>query len=696
MSENARQDALQRLATPIQFVKGVGPHLAPLLERLELRTASDLLFCFPRDYHDASRLLAIPELREDEPASVCGVVEEIDVQNTGTGKSLLGVLIRQDRWHLRALWFNQPYMRERFRRGGRVLLSGTPRFNGGRWEMVHPRVEPLEGDREPTGGSILALYPLTEGLKQSHLRRAIRAAVDGYAGLLEEVFPAAYLDAHGLLPIHAAVTEIHAPRDTSNLERARRRFIYQELLILQLALALRKQQRSVRSQTPPLPVNAKIDARIRRLFPFELTPAQQQALQEITADLARPTPMNRLLQGDVGSGKTVVAEYAMLLAVAHGFQAALMAPTEILARQHAATLQRDLRESRVRIRLLTGSLSAAQRRQTLEQIAAGDADLIVGTHALLQESIDLAKLALVVIDEQHKFGVNQRAALRRVGADPHYLVMTATPIPRTISMTLFGDLDVSLLREGPPGRAAVHTYLGLESERVRWWEFFRKKLREGRQGYVIAPHVESSEDESVTGVRQTFEALAQGELADFRLALLHGRLGADEKEAVMGDFQRGKTQVLVATSIVEVGIDVPNATLMTIEDGERFGLAQLHQMRGRVSRGMHPGFVCVFAEGKTEQSRQRLEAFSKLNDGFELAETDFRLRGPGSLFSFQQHGLAPFRIADLVRDGDVLAEARHDAQTLVFGGLLAQPEFVRLRQMVNRRYGQALELADAG
>jgi len=697
MTTRPPQEALQRLTTPIQFVKGVGPQLAPLLERLELRTASDLLFCFPRDYHDASRLLAIPDLQEDEPASVCGVVEEIDMQNTGTGKTLLGVLIRQDRWYLRALWFNQPYMRERFRRGHRVLLSGTPRFNGGRWEMVHPRVELLEGDRQPTSGSILPLYPLTEGLKQSHLRRVIGLAVDSYASCLEEVFPAAYLDAHGLLPIQTAVQEIHAPRDTASLAQARRRFIYQELLVLQLALALRKQQRGTRSQTPPLPINAKIDARIRRLFPFELTPAQQQALQEITADMARPTPMNRLLQGDVGSGKTVVAEYSMLLAVAHGFQAAMMAPTEILARQHAATLQRDLRESRVRIRLLTGSLSAAQRRQTLAQIAAGEADLIVGTHALLQESIDLAKLALVVIDEQHKFGVNQRAALRRVGADPHYLVMTATPIPRTISMTLFGDLDVSLLREGPPGRAVVHTYLGTESQRGRWWDFFRKKLREGRQGYVIAPHVEASEDESVASVRQTFETLTSGELADFRLALMHGRLNADEKESVMGDFHRGQTQVLVATSVVEVGIDVPNATLMTIEDGGRFGLAQLHQMRGRVSRGVHPGFVCVFAELKTEQARQRLEAFSRSNDGFELAETDFRLRGPGSLFSFQQHGLAPFRIADLVRDADVLSEARRDAQALVFDGAqLAQPEFARLRQMVNRRYGQALELADAG
>lgn len=691
------QDARQRLATPIQFVKGIGPQLAPLLERLGLRTASDVLFFFPRDYHDASRVLTIPELVEDQPASVCGVVEEIELRNTGTGRSLLGVLIRQDQEYLRGLWFNQPYMRERFQRGARVLLSGTPRFHGRRWEMVHPRVEVLEGDRPVESGSILPLYSLTEGVKQPHLRRIVRSAVEHYAALLDEVFPAEYLQAHELLPIQAAVAAIHNPPDPAVLQQARRRFIYQELLVLQLALALRKQQRSGQSSTPALVADAKIDARIRRLFPFALTAAQNQAIQEITADLARTTPMNRLLQGDVGSGKTVVAEYAMLVAVAHGYQAALMAPTEILARQHAATLQRDLRESRVRIRLLTGSLTAAQRREVREQLAAGEADLIVGTHALLQEELDWSRLALLVIDEQHKFGVNQRAALRRSAPDPHYLVMTATPIPRTISMTLFGDLDLSLLREPPPGRAAVHTYLGAPAERARWWEFFRKKLCEGRQGFVIAPHVESSEDEAVASVQQSFEALANGELAEFRLDLMHGRLSAEEKESVMQDFQRGKTQVLVATSVVEVGIDVPNATLMTIEDGDRFGLAQLHQMRGRVSRGVHPGYVCVFADSKTDQARERLEAFCNSNDGFELAEIDFRLRGPGSLFSLQQHGLPAFRIADLLRDTDVVSEARRDAQTLVGNGnLLSCPEFARLRQMVVRRYGRALELADVG
>jgi ATP-dependent DNA helicase RecG len=375
----------------------------------------------------------------------------------------------------------------------------------------------------------------------------------------------------------------------------------------------------------------------------------------------------------------------------------IMAPTEVLARQHLRTLTRDLRDSRVRIGLLTGSLGAAQRRETLAQIAAGGIDLIVGTHALLSESIEFAKLGLVVIDEQHKFGVQQRAALRRSGLDPHYLVMTATPIPRTVSMTWYGDLDVSTLREGPPGRTAVHTYLGTAEQRAGWWDFFRKKLREGRQGYVIAPQIEADESAAaVATVQQSFETLANGELEEFRLALIHGQLSAAEKDAVMQAFQRGETQVLVATSVVEVGVDVPNATVMALEGGERFGLAQLHQLRGRISRGAHPGYVCVFADPKTEEARQRLQAFSQTSDGFELAELDFRLRGPGDLFSARQHGLPPFRVADLGRDAAVLEEARRDAQALLADAAFLQPDYARLRRMVANRYGQALELADVG
>jgi ATP-dependent DNA helicase RecG len=473
--------------------------------------------------------------------------------------------------------------------------------------------------------------------------------------------------------------------------------VYQELLVLQLALALRKRMLTIDARAPELPTSAKIDARIVRLFPFELTAGQRQAIDEIAADMARPHPMNRLLQGEVGSGKTVVAVYAMLLAVAHGHQAALMAPTEVLARQHFRTLSVSLAESKVRMALLVGSLTAAERRQTLEQIAAGEVDLVVGTQAIIQEGVKFARLGLVVIDEQHKFGVKQRATLKQAGLDPHYLVMTATPIPRTVSMTLFGDLDVSTLREPPPGRQPVHTYLGDDDRREKWWDFFRKKLREGRQGFVITPLVDESDALEVANVEAAFEHLANGELADFRLGLVHGRLDAAAKDAAMQAFDAGQTQVLVATSVVEVGVDVPNATVMTIESGQRFGLAQLHQLRGRVSRGKHPGYVCVFSEAATEEGRQRLDALAATTDGFELAEVDFRLRGPGDLLGTRQHGLPPLRIADLQRDSELLDSARRDAQQLVAAGaFLHDAAFARLRKMVLARYGKALDLGDVG
>lgn len=696
MSEQSDRSRQPSLSTPVQYVKGIGPQRAELLERLNLRIASDMLFHFPRDYRDASRLATVDQLQENETASVLGVVREVELRNTGPGRCILGALIQQDQQYLRAIWFNQPWIQERIAVGDRVLLVGEPRFRGCRWEMAHPRLETVEDD-ESISGRILPIYPLTEGLNQSQMRRMVQGAVQQFGDQVVEAFPAAYLQEHDLMTIRQALQQIHEPENPQRLEAARRRFIYQELFVLQLALALRRQTLDARSKAPPLPVSAKIDARIRRLFPFALTEDQHQAIDEITQDLMRATPMNRLLHGDVGSGKTVVAEYAMLLAVAHGYQAALMAPTEMLARQHARTLARDLQASRVRIETLTGGLPAATRRQAEEAIAAGQVDLIVGTHALLSEGLSFHRLGLVVIDEQHRFGVRQRAALRRVDLDPHYLVMTATPIPRTVAMTVFGDLDVSTLRTKPPGRASLHTYLGEASRREAWWEFFRKKLNEGRQGYVVAPLVDNTEAEGVASAQQLVETLAQGPLKDFRLGLVHGRVPSAEREAIMASFRQGTVQVLVATSVIEVGIDVPNATLMTIESGERFGLAQLHQLRGRISRGVHPGYLCVFASADSEESRKRLEALQQSSDGFELAELDFQMRGPGDLFGTRQHGLPPLRIADLTRDGQILDQARQDAQRLVAQHpQLHDTDFRHLHRMAIRRYGQALDLADVG
>jgi ATP-dependent DNA helicase RecG len=702
MSTMLEKSPLELLNTPAQFLKGVGPQRAELLAKLGLYYARDLLFFFPRDYEDLSELREIDQLQEDQECSVVGVIEETDVRNTGPGKSVLGVLIKQGTRYLRAIWFNQPYLKDKLHRGQRVMFSGSPKLQGIRWEMVHPKVAYLTADEDVPTGRILPIYSLTEGINQVTMRRIVHGVVDTHAACIDDVFPDEFLDLHRLWPIRAALPQIHQPQSRESLAEARRRLIYQELLVLQLALSMRKWAATNRHQAPPLEATPKIDARIRRLFPFEFTAAQNQAIGEVTADLQRNTPMNRLLQGDVGSGKTVCAEYAMLVAVAHGQQAVMMAPTEILARQHARTLARNLAGARVRIGLLVGSLSAQQRRETLRAIETGEVDLVVGTHAITagirSGEIAFPKLGLVVIDEQHKFGVEERKALKHSGNDPHYLIMTATPIPRTIAMTVFGDLDVSVLRQAPPGRQKVYTYVAGEERRERWWGFFRKKLREGRQGFVIAPLVDDGYTTAASlGAQQVAEKLAKDELADFKIGLVHGRMTGPEKDQVMERFHRGQIKVLVATSVVEVGVDVPNATLITIEAGERFGLAQLHQLRGRITRGNHPGYCCVFARPLTEDATKRLDAFAKTSDGFELAEIDFKLRGPGDLFGTRQHGLPPLMIADLLRDAPLVEEARRDAQRMIEADPeLQHPSFARLRKMVLSRYGEALDLGDVG
>jgi ATP-dependent DNA helicase RecG len=686
------------LATPVQYVPGVGPQKAELLKNLDLHSAGDLVFFFPRDYQDLSDRRAIADLEDDRLQTVRGVVTEVDSTSSGFGKSRVGVLVNDGHDYLRALWFNQPFMRQRFHAGQHVLLSAKPRFNGGRWEMAHPRVTWLEGEEDQPQTELLPIYSLTEGLSQWELRRMVASAVERFAPVLEEVFPEAMLRELDLMPLAEALPAIHTPQNAEQLARARRRLVFQELFVLELAVVARRWQQRLGFRAPPLVATAEIDARIRRRLPFELTPGQQAAIRDIAADMARETPMNRLLQGDVGSGKTVVALWAMLVSVANGYQAAIMAPTEILARQHADTLAGMLKASRVRHLLLAGSLTAKQREQALADVAAGNVDLVIGTQAVIQSDVKFAKLGLVVIDEQHKFGVRQRAALRQGHDSPHYLVMTATPIPRTVSMTLFGDLDVTSLRDMPPGRQPVSTYLVMPEQQTKWWHFVREKLRAGRQAYVIAPLVDESENVAAASVDAAFERLTNGELAEFRVGIIHGRMTPKEKQSAMSRFRSGATQVLVATSVVEVGVDVPNACLIVIDSAERFGLAQLHQLRGRVGRGAFPGFCAVLIREETsEQSQTRLSAFASTSDGFELAEIDFGLRGPGDLFGTQQHGLPPLRIADLRRDQRVLDEARQAAEKLFAADPgLARAENARLRRQMLVRYGEALELSDVG
>lgn len=709
MSTSSTHDR-QRLTTPVQFLKAVGPERAPLLERLKIRTAAHVLFNFPRAYQDLSTVLPIAELAEGVAVSVSGVVQEVDQRTTGSGKQMLGCLIKDETEWLRAMWFNQPFIRKRLQIGSRVMFSGTPKRAGLRWEMVHPRVQNLTDDTVADAGEILPVYPLTDGLKQAQVRRIVKHVLDEYLTAVPEVLPLAFREKYELPGIDVALSQLHFPRDEESRLAAQRRFVFQELLVLQLALAVRRQQLGQGVSAFPLETTAQIDSRIRRLFPFEFTAGQELAIEEVSRDLALPLPMNRLLQGDVGCGKTVVAIYSMLVAVANGCQAALMAPTEVLARQHYETLGKALAQARVRVALWTGGMTAAERRQTLKDIEAGEVDVVVGTQALLHGEYQFPKLGLVIIDEQHKFGVEQRAKLRDAGHAPHYLVMTATPIPRTVAMTAYGDLAVTSIHDLPASRQAVKTYLVEEPRREQWWDFFRKQLREGRQGYVITPRLfaaDIDEDEAafdedgspvatVQSLQEAYESLANGELEAFRLDLIHGRMSAAEKQHAMQKFRDGETQVLVATSVIEVGVDVANATVMTIESAERFGLAALHQLRGRVGRGTYGGYVALFCGELSEEQGERMKAFESTADGFELSELDFRLRGPGDLLGTRQHGLPPLRIADLVRDEDVLLEVRAVAQEMVADGRITDDAFQALRDQVITRYGERFSLGDVG
>ena len=695
---SAAPSATELLVQRVVELNGIGPHRARLLEKLQLRTAADLLFFFPRSYEDFTQLHKIVDLESEQLASISGVVDDIEQVISGNGKHVLYVLIKQDKQYLRAVWFNQQFLFNKFQIGQRVLLRGKAKLSGGRFQMNHPKTTWLDIDQNLDEEKHLSpIYRLTDGINQRQMRQLVSETVERCAGLVQEAFPDQLREQTDLCGIEAAIRKIHTPKSQTDVDSARLRLVYQELFILQLALAFRRQKIRTENVSPELELTPKIKARIAGRLPFELTPSQQTAFAEIATDMKQGFPMNRLLHGEVGSGKTAVALCAMLLAVAHSNQATLMAPTEILARQHFQTMTQLLENSRVRMALWTGSLKTAERKRIAAQIAAGELDFVIGTQAVVASKLEFKQLGLVVIDEQHKFGVRQRATMKQSGHDPHYLVMTATPIPRTVSMTLFGDLDVSTLERTSGVGQKVNTYLGQSQNRDQWWEFFRKKLREGRQGFVVAPLVGAKEDSDLSSAEQMFESLSNGPLSDFRLDVLHGKQSAEQKDLAMDRFVSGDTQVIVATGVVEVGINVPNATIMTIQSAERFGLSQLHQLRGRVSRGQHPGYVCAFATSDDPESSERLTAFAETDNGFDLAEIDLKIRGPGNLFSTQQSGFPPLMIADLIRDAKILKRAQQDARELIESDPeMSDEKHSRLRQLVFARYGKALDLSDVG
>jgi ATP-dependent DNA helicase RecG len=577
----------------------------------------------------------------------------------------------------------------------KVTFSGKPKWYRGHWAMNHPRVQIInEGEAKL---EVVPVYPLTEGLRPETLREAIRAALTKAANDVIETLPEPTRAKREYPPVVEALWQVHFPDKLPQGVQARRRFIFEEFLILQAALAVRRRSVRDRLQAPKLPSSPAIDAHIRKLYPFTLTGDQDRAIASIVKDLASDRPMQRLLQADVGAGKTAVAVYALLVAVANKHQAILMAPTEVLAQQHWQTLEKYLANSRVRRAILTGALSSMEREQTLAGLKAGDIDLVVGTQALIQDDVEFAKLALVVIDEQHKFGVNQRARVKKLGVDPHYLVMTATPIPRTIALSVFGDLDTSIIKQLPPGRQRVVTRWHDESQRPRIYQRLQEEMTKGRQAFIVCPLVDESETLDLTAATELFDILKDGPFKDFRVGLLHGRLSDDEKQRVMNDFRERKIDLLVTTVVIEVGVDVPNATLMIVEHADRFGLSQLHQLRGRVTRGTVAGECYLFAGVTTEEARQRLRAICRTSDGFQLAEEDARLRGLGEFFGTRQHGLGDLRFGDLLHDFELLEMARSDAIEIVGADAgLRKPEHAALRQAVLARYGQSLDLAAIG
>ena len=696
------------LDTPVQYVRGCGPRRAALLEKLEIRTVRDLLFLLPRDVVDLSVAATVEELDAETIHTVRGVIVDTDARPTRNGRTLVKSSVETTSGRVRASFFNQPWMRKKLPPGARVQLTGKPKRYDGAWEFSSPQVQILEGEPGEAAGGIEPRYALTEGVNQRGLNMLATRAVEGFGQYICDPLPKAFRDERGLPHLRDAARNLHAAGSLDDFNAARDRVLFDDLFEFQLGVALRRRMWRAGGQADPLPVSAKIDARIRRLFPFEFTAGQNDAVKQIAADLASETAMHRLLQADVGAGKTVVALYAMLTAVAHGRQAVLMAPTEVLANQHWATVQHALAHSRVERQLLTGRLTQKKRKNLLARIKSGAVQLVIGTQALIQKGVEIPRLGVAVVDEQHKFGVAQRAAFssNKPGAgdrDPHVLVMTATPIPRSLALTQFGDLDVTTVRDLPPGRQPVVTSrVPGPKARQKTWHFIREKLDEGRQCYVICPKVGSADeadaesDELSASVEATFKELTEGELKGYAVGLVHGRMEADKKEAAMEAFKTGESRALVSTTVVEVGVDVPNATLMVIQKAESFGLSQLHQLRGRVARGSRRGYCFLYTDQTSQTAAERLAVLERTTDGFEIAEADFSQRGPGHVLGTRQSGKSALRVADPQRDRDLLEEARRRAFHLVETGQFDLPDWAMVKAEVLDRFGEVLELAKTG
>lgn len=730
------------LSTPVQYVKGIGPRIAEILSSKGIRTVDDLLHYLPFRYEDRLNPRGIAELRPGEMATVIA-----EVRNSGLFRTrrmpIFQLTVGQGRARLRCLWFHATYLQDKFKPGQMIALYGKVEEDQRSRELqiIQPQYE-LLGEPEAAEGAaekkvaesleVGRIVPIYESAGQGKLtprwfRRAIRTALENLTPDLPEAIPAMVRSHMGLMSPREALWNVHWPEPGESLQQlqdfrtpAHIRLIFDELFFVELGLELKKRQQKAETGIA-FRLDDQARAAIKKILPFHPTAAQKKVLKEIAADMEKPYPMRRLLQGDVGSGKTIVSFEAAIIAIENGYQVALMAPTEILAQQHYFSARRILENAGYRIVLLTGSLEADRKREIRRHIAQGNAHMVIGTHALLEEKVEFAKLGLVIVDEQHRFGVMQRLKLMKksgenedgrqtsvevsrsepkaAAGEPDVLVMTATPIPRTLALTLYGDLDLSVLDELPPGRTPIGTKKVADSEATKVWEFVRKQIAVGHQAYVVYPVISENEESELKAAVKMYRELSGTIFSDFKVGLLHGRLDAELKEQVMRMFQKGELQILVSTTVIEVGVDVPNATVMVIEHAERFGLAQLHQLRGRIGRGAAKSYCILMTGGKiTDDGQRRLEAMVRTNDGFQIAELDLELRGPGEFFGTRQAGLPDFRVANIIRDAKLLEAARREAQAVLAGpnAEISSEEISRALVQMRARWQHTYGLVEVG